>query len=127
MATQIRVGPNVVANSATIIASSLLDPRHSSVVTLDTGYEDVSIGPPGTMGLATKRKRTIKQNLSTTYKLALAAVICLTLFSLFIEVGLAALVRDSPTGFQQGLFNAVDFGWKAGFGALIGLFGGKQF
>jgi hypothetical protein len=110
MATEIRLGSNVVANTATIIASSVFNPRHDSVVTLDTGYEEASTARPGTMGLGTSRKRTIKERVSATYKIALTAVIVLTSLSLIIEVCLAGLSRELPTGFQQNLFAAVDFG-----------------
>jgi hypothetical protein len=101
MADKMRIGANLVANAATIITSSLLDLGHSSEVIVDTGYPDVWAGSAGMMGLVTKRKRTIKEKLSPTYKAALFAVIALTVLSLIIEVGLAFLGTSRRPDFSR--------------------------
>jgi hypothetical protein len=126
MTKEIRLGPNLIANSATIVAESLKHPLQDSTVNLDTGYVEISTSPAGTLGLAIKRKKTAPRRLSEGYKIILIAVIVLTVLSLIIEICLAIWAHDPPTGFQNNLFGAADFGWKTGFGALIGLLGGKQ-
>jgi hypothetical protein len=127
MAQEIRPGVNLVANSATIVAEAFKNPLHDSVVNLDSGYLVISTeAPPGTLGLAVRRNKPAPRQLSSVYKIALFAVIALTGLALFIEIGLAIFAHEPPTGFQQSLFATADFGWKAGFGALIGFIGGKQ-
>ncbi len=127
MAQRIRVGANLAANSAIIIAESLRTPTADSIVQLDTGETEISTpGRPGVTGLATRRKKTASEPLSSAYKTILIILGGLTIISFLAEIGLAVLAKDPPTGFQQSLFQAADFGWKAGFGAFVGLLAGKQ-
>jgi hypothetical protein len=39
---------------------------------------------------------------------------------------LMASFWETPTGLQQDVFSAMGFAWKTGFGAIVGLLGGKQ-
>jgi hypothetical protein len=120
-------GPALVANTATIIGESLRSPRTDSVVELETGEVVISTpSRPDMMGLGSSRNRTKKEALSATYKMVLIYVGALTLLSFVVEIALAIWGKDPPTGFQNTLFLGADFGWKAGFGAIVGLLGGKQ-
>jgi len=59
------------------------------------------------------------------FKIALNAVIALTMACPVAEILMATFWAD-PTAMQQATYNTMDFGWKAGFGALVGLVGGKN-
>lgn len=127
MAQKIRVGANIVANSAIIISESLKTPREDSIVRLDTGETQIlTPGRPDLVGMAIRRKKTTDASLSSTYKITLLILVGFTIISLLVEIGLAVLAKEPPTGFQRSLFDAADFGWKAGVGAFIGLLAGKQ-
>jgi hypothetical protein len=120
----------LIANSATIAAQSILNPGKDAIVSLDTGeletlserssYSGMTDRPP----LPQTKKTTA--SLSSNYTLTLFLVFALTVISVLVEIALAALAKDPPTGFQQTLFGTADFVWKAGFGAIAGLIGSKQ-
>jgi hypothetical protein len=119
--------PYFVANSVRIIAESLKKPGINSIVQLDTGEFEISTpGRPDVLGMAVKRPKTRNERLSSDFKLAIIIVAAITLISLVVEIGLAIWAKEPSTGFQQSLFQAADFGWKTGFGALVGLVAGKQ-
>ena len=63
--------------------------------------------------------------LSPTFKLIFVAVFAITVLSGVAQIVMAAL-WDAPTGLQQDVFSAMGFAWKAGFGAIVGLLGGKN-
>jgi hypothetical protein len=63
---------------------------------------------------------------SAAFTLIFTAVLLLTVLSGAAEFVMALAFGDHPTGFQQTAFSAMDFAWKAGFGAIVGLLGGKQ-
>jgi hypothetical protein len=59
------------------------------------------------------------------FKLIFIAVVAITVFAGIGEI-LMALSWAIPTPNQQTAFQAADFAWKAGIGAIFGLLGGKQ-
>jgi hypothetical protein len=64
-------------------------------------------------------------NTSTpTERVAFFVTVALTLIFFFTAVVLSALVPD-PNDQQQTLFASCDFAYKAGFGTILGLLGGK--
>jgi len=63
-------------------------------------------------------------DLPWVYKTAFVITVTFTLL-FFITTVAVALWIDHPTGQQQTLFSSCDTAWKAGFGTIIGLIGGK--
>ena len=59
----------------------------------------------------------------TQFKTILNVVVGLTLLCFATYIGLAALGNGTET--QESLRELCDFGFKAGFGAILGLLGGK--
>jgi len=52
-------------------------------------------------------------------------VVAIAVASLIVEVVLG-FTWPEPTPFQQKVVEALDYGWKGGFGFLLGLLSGKQ-
>lgn len=68
--------------------------------------------------------------LSPVFKLVFISVLGLTLFCLLANLGIAYATagikeaRDIPDLTRQS-YNLCAFGWQSGFGAILGLIGGK--
>jgi hypothetical protein len=58
------------------------------------------------------------------FKLVFTSVLAITICSGLAAVLIASLWID-PTHNQQAIFEAFDFAWKAGIGAIFGLLGGR--
>jgi hypothetical protein len=58
------------------------------------------------------------------FKLVFVSVLAITVGSGLAAVLIAYLWID-PTHNQQAIFDALDFAWKAGIGAIFGLLGGR--
>jgi hypothetical protein len=58
------------------------------------------------------------------FKLVFGAVVAITVLAGIAEIAMAS-IWTTPTEFQHEVFSAMDFAWKAGFGAIVGLLGGK--
>jgi hypothetical protein len=67
---------------------------------------------------------TSRIDLPWIYKTAFIVTVIFTLL-FFLTTVAVALWLDEPSGQQQTLFSSCDTAWKAGFGAIIGLIGGK--
>ena len=62
-------------------------------------------------------------SITPTFKLVFITVLGITVVPFFIACGLSFV--ENPTPLQLNLFETCSFSWKAGFGAIIGLIGGK--
>jgi hypothetical protein len=62
--------------------------------------------------------------LKPAFKLVFLTVSAATLFSALVQLGIAHS-WPQPTPVQQATFESFAFAWKAGFGAILGLLGGK--
>ncbi len=107
---------NIVANSA-VIAISTFSPTVETAVDLTAG-KTVLPGAEAPPGHAIAR-------VSPTFKLVFLTVVTITVLVGVAEIVLAA-VWTTPTPNEQTAFEAMDFAWKAGIGAILGLLGGKQ-
>ena len=67
---------------------------------------------------------TPRITLSTEFKLIFLTVVVLTVISLGVDIYLALFVAPSPQTLR--LSETVSTAFKMGFGAIIGLIGGKQ-
>jgi hypothetical protein len=110
------VGVNLFSNSAVIVASSISSPRTETLVDL-AASKSVPRG-------ATAPGHAIAR-VSPTFKMVLWIVVAITLLGGFFEIVLAG-VWPTPTPNQQVAFEAMDWAWKSGIGAILGLLGGIQ-
>ncbi|MDD5050960.1 MAG: hypothetical protein PHV93_04480 [Candidatus Pacebacteria bacterium] len=62
-------------------------------------------------------------NFGFSYNCVFAAVFFLSLFCLLVAIGLSFIA--SPNEMQKDLFKYLCVGWQSGFGAILGLIGGK--
>lgn len=62
-------------------------------------------------------------NLTPAFKLVFLTVTVLTVFSLAVSIYVAS--KDNPSDLAKALFDTCSTTWKMGFGAIIGLVGGK--
>lgn len=123
---------NPVANTAIIAIESLVSPGDKSVILPHKAPEAEPTPKPDQTG---KRHRTTDAAhdfskdsgaivLSPKFKWAFVAVLAITVLSGIAQIVMAAL-WEHPTGLQQEVFSAMGFAWKIGFGAIVGLLGGK--
>lgn len=115
--------PNLVANTAIIAIESLVSPGDKSVVLPHKGPEtEPSQKPNETAHDFSKDPGAIV--LSPNFKLVFVTVLAITVLSGAAQIVMASFWAN-PNGLQQEVFSAMDFAWKAGFGAIVGLLGAK--
>jgi hypothetical protein len=98
------------ANVATIIGQSIISP-----------FKTTQVNIRSTRRVATPRTEPV----GPPYKLALLLVFLLTIGSLAGQAYLATLWTGDLTPLQGKVVESLGFGWQAGFGAIVGLLGGK--
>ena len=74
---------------------------------------------------ATRRPRVVTFTLTPAFKLVFLSVLGITLLSIVLSCSLA--VMGEPNEEKSALVQALLTTWKLGFGAIIGLLGGKAF
>jgi hypothetical protein len=127
-AYRVTAGSTALANAATIVSESITSPSESSVILPHQVPIPPSAGPP-------VRARTTDTAfdpakvpgaivLPPVFKWVFLSVLAITLLSGIAQIVMASL-WDKPTGLQQDVFSAMGFAWKTGFGAIVGLLGGK--
>jgi hypothetical protein len=105
---------STAANTAAIVAGTFETLRKDSVVVeLKTPHEKAG-------GVETRQVP-----ITNFFGRIFFSVLGITILCLVLEIGLAFLWVQ-PSTLQQNAVAAVDFGWKAGFGVIIGLISGKQ-
>lgn len=62
---------------------------------------------------------------SPTFKLVFWAVLLLTVLFALLAVTIAFVAPQPLTSTQQAVFETLNLMWKVGFGAIVGLIGGK--
>ena len=62
---------------------------------------------------------------SPTFKLVFWAVLLLTVLFALLAVTIAFFAQQPLTSTQQAVFETLNLMWKVGFGAIVGLIGGK--
>jgi hypothetical protein len=67
---------------------------------------------------------SIASELTPFFKLIFLTVFALTLLSLVVYVAVVIMV-DNPNDQAKGLIDTCSTTWKMGFGAIVGLIGGK--
>jgi hypothetical protein len=121
-----------IANTANLIAQSFIAPLDISVIEFPDAIPKpkptkdgvTTTERAGAADEAPKKPKRLVLVVTPTYKIALVAVIAITSFSGLAEIALA-FAWTVPTTMQQSAFDAMGSAWKLGFGALIGLIGGK--
>jgi hypothetical protein len=121
---------SLAANTAIIARESLSSPGEMSVISpaLALRARERPSLPPGTLGLQRRDDARDDPNaivLSRHFKLVFISVLAITVLAGLAEIVMASIWGTSPTQLQLEVFSAMGFAWKAGFGAIIGLFGGK--
>ena len=95
-----------------------------SVGLLSTAAERVASDPKGDTGLGRGLFGPVRiSEASTEFRLILGCVVALSLVSLFAGIGLAVAVNQTPA--IERLIESCSTTWKLGFGAIVGLIGGK--
>ena len=103
---EVKVGGHSATANSAIVLSSVFSPQRPTVIVTDDKGEGGG-----------------KITVSTNFKWTFLAVLGLTLLMLFGQVVYSFFSPLNPN--QQELFSALGWGWKAGFGAIVGLLGGK--
>lgn len=117
---------NPIANSAIIAYNSITSPGQSFfVVPQQLVQKADKTGRAYTRDAAYDPSKTpgaIKA--SSTFTLIFAAVFVITVLSGIAQI-VMAIYWEHPTSPQQEVFSAMGYAWKIGFGAIVGLLGGK--
>jgi hypothetical protein len=108
----------ILANIATVIASTFKSPLTKSTVELSK-----STGTGLATGVTSPR-HTRTETLSSKFKLVFLSVLAITLLTVAGQFAIATH-WDNPQPNLQATFEALGFAWKAGTGAIFGLLGGK--
>jgi hypothetical protein len=123
----------LIANTALIVSETLRSPTEETVIVPGSAKtqrrEEAVAERPPTRRLTTDAaydptKAPGAIILSPRFKLIFFAVLILTILAGIAEIAMAA-AWPTPTDQQHQVFLAMDFAWKAGFGAIVGLLGGK--
>lgn len=114
---------NFIANTAAIFAQSFSNPRDLTVITLP---DEPPVKNLSGMAFDQALKRRPPISLSPKYKFILILVTSLTVGAAIAAAVMAQFWGDHPDAMQQQVFDAMGTAWKMGFGALVGLLGGKQ-
>lgn len=126
---------SVTSNTAVVVSEIFKSPTTESVVDLDHAtvvkgtagirYRTVDSAPrEGEQKIVRKVESRRSTTLSPRFKLVFLSVLALTILAAIGAFVHAAWFR-SPTPNQQNVFEALEFTWKAGLGAILGLLGGK--
>lgn len=110
---------NFIANSALIAAASLQSPAKESVILPAKGRRETDNQPR-----AAAMGDPAAILISPRFKLVFISVLIITVMCAIAEVVMAS-VWPTPNGPQGNVISTMDFVFKAGFGAMIGLLGGK--
>jgi hypothetical protein len=115
------------------IISSLRHPLETTEIEPDTETDwrrsrDDQPGEPNIPRPRPRQKddlpKQARGQISPGFKLIFITVVTITVLSGVGQIVLAGIWL-SPTPDQQSAFEALDFAWKAGIGAIFGLLGGK--
>ena len=118
---------NVLANTASIIAETFKAPNQDSRILSFKAPGEVS-GPIATTDMSRAQppeppeKETVVRS---HFKMIFISVLVLTILGFGAEILLNVLWAN-PTSGQSTAIAAADGMFKAGFGAIVGLLGGKQ-
>jgi hypothetical protein len=72
-----------------------------------------------------RSSNVIKVTLTPTFKLVFLSLLGITVLSIIVSCPLAITMGPNPSDTKKALFDACLTTWKLGFGAIIGLLGGK--
>lgn len=116
---------SAVVNTAIIASESLRSPLEISIVEPSISGAPVNLGrhrvrDSATNALATKGPIAV----TPTFKLVFLSVLAITALAGVAQI-IMAFVWEKPTVAQQEVFEAMGSAWKTGFGAVVGLLGGK--
>ena len=120
-------GSTVFANTATIVSESITSPSESSIIlpqAVTPPKADSPVRARTTDAAFDPSKVPGAIVLSPAFKLVFLSVLAITVLSGVAQIVMASL-WNSPTGLQLDVFSAMGFAWKTGFGAIVGLLGGK--
>jgi len=122
---------NLIANTAIIALESLSAPAEASVITpalpimpQEPKSSDSMMHWRTTDGAHDASKDPNAIVISRHFKLVFISVLAITTLAGLAQIIMAG-IWGTPTGLQQEVFSAMGFAWKVGFGAIVGLLGGK--
>jgi hypothetical protein len=111
----VRVVSSVAANTFTVFENVFINPTESSTVNLyaASNVADTPAAPP-----------TTPVRLTPFYKWLTAGIFLVAVVCLLLEFA-TGFAWPEPTAAQANIIGAVDYGWKMGFGVVVGLLTGK--
>lgn len=118
---------NVFRAAITTLVESLRSPTTTTLIWREIPLETKSIAPEQEAIRAQRRDAAMGRSparVPPLFKTVLLVVLLLTLGAGLAHVVMAA-AWEHPTALQQSAFDTMETSWKTGFGALIGLLGGK--
>jgi len=113
----IRVASSVAANTATVLGDIFVNPTHSSTVNL------YIVGGNDAGGNGADRRTPVR--MTPFYKWLTGWIFVVAFLCLLLQFFAAGYLFPEPTATQANLISNLDWGWKMGFGLVIGLLGGK--
>ena len=105
----------MAANTFTVFENVFVNPSQLSTVNLHFGGN----------GGDTPARLTKPVQLTPFYKRLTTGVLLVAVLCLLLQVGLG-FAWPEPTAAQINVNSALDYGWKMGFGVVIGLLTGKS-
>src|SRR5262249_15945856 len=116
-----------IGNTLQILSQAFTEPDETTVIDWDAeegsrAATSASTHPKAARGFQLQPEDIVVR---PTYKILLIVVVAITIFCLLADLVLA-FAWPNPNRCQEQAFTAIDLGWKAGLGCLIGLLSGKQ-
>jgi hypothetical protein len=115
----VRVVSSVAANTFTVFENVFINPSQSSTVNLYVASK-VADTPA-----APTTPPTTPVQLTPFYKGLTAGIFLVAFVCLLLEFA-TGFAWPEPTASQANIISAADFGWKTGFGVVVGLLTGKS-
>jgi RNA polymerase subunit RPABC4/transcription elongation factor Spt4 len=120
-------GASTTANAFNLFVSSFTHPLNPTVIEPNWRAGGGDAGAPVTRDLAQRSSKPQRTPIvgSPHFKLVLLIVTSIAAVCLAGQVAMALVLSEPHTAMQQAVFDRMSWGWTGGFGALLGLLGGK--
>jgi hypothetical protein len=119
---------NPIANSAIVAANSIISFGHDFVVVPPAGKVETEarVRQPTRDAAYDPTKIPGAIVVSSAFTIIFSVVVAITVMGFVAEVVMAVYWPDPLSALQERVSSSADWAFKAGFGAILGLLGGKQ-